>query len=127
MAAVTRYYFFHIPKTAGVTKAYGLLPKFFAPAEICPHVTFDALLGISAEERAKYRLFHGHFYNHLPHFLPEPLNVLTLLRHPFERAISHYRYILSSPAHPLHGPVSAAPDFGAYLRDRRLFAPNSLT
>jgi hypothetical protein len=127
MPKAMRYYFLHIPKTAGCTMAYGLLPTFFEPEEICPHVTFDALLSIGDEERAKYRLFHGHFYNHIQHFIPEPLNVLTLLRHPFERAISHYRYILSSPGHPLHKPVSAAPDFGAYLRDRRLFAPNSLT
>src|ERR1700733_9499879 len=83
MPNAMRYYFLHIPKTAGNTMAYGLLPKFFEPEEICPHVTFDALLGIAAEERAKYRLFHGHFYNHLRHFVPEPLNVLTLLRHPF--------------------------------------------
>jgi|GEM_PF-4070898 hypothetical protein len=122
-----RYYFCHIPKTAGCTMAYRLLPKFFDHSEICPHTRFDTLLAASAAERRQYRLFHGHFNDHLRHFVPGPLRVLTLLRHPFERAISQYRYILSSPDHPLHQQVAAQPDFGAYLRDRRLFAPNSLT
>lgn len=107
--------------------AFRLLPQFFDAAEICPHTTFDALLAVPAVERQRYRLFHGHFYNHLRHFVSGPLSVLTLLRHPFERAISQYRYILSSPTHPLHQAVAAEPDFAAYFRNRRLFAPNSLT
>jgi hypothetical protein len=123
----SRYYFFHIPKTAGCTMAYRLLPKFFDAAEICPHTRYDELLAAPQDERAGYRLFHGHFNNHLRHFVPGPLRVLTLLRHPFERAISQYRYILSSPTHPLHDAVVAQPDFGAYIRNRLLFAPDSLT
>jgi len=122
-----RYYFFHIPKTAGCTMAYRLLPRFFEPAEICPHTSYQALLATPDDERDRYRLFHGHFNDHLKHFVPGPLRVLTLLRHPFERAISQYRYILSSPTHPLHQAVAAQPDFGAYIRNRLLFAPNSLT
>ncbi|MGB8841918.1 MAG: hypothetical protein WCC64_12720 [Aliidongia sp.] len=102
------------------------MPKFFEPDAICPHTSFDALLAAPAAERERYRLFHGHFNNHIRHFVPGPLRVLTLLRHPFERAISQYRYIVSSPTHPLHQAVADTADFGAYLRDRRLFAPNSL-
>lgn len=122
-----RYYFLHIPKTAGCTMAYRMLPKFFDPGEICPHTTYDALLATPVEERERYRLFHGHFNSHLQHFVPGPLRLLTLLRHPFERAISQYRYILSSPEHPLHAAVAAERDFGGYIRNRLLFAPNSLT
>jgi hypothetical protein len=122
-----RYYFLHIPKTAGCTMAYRMLPKFFDPGEICPHTTYDALLATPIEERGHYRLFHGHFNSHLQHFVPGPLRILTLLRHPFERAISQYRYILSSPGHPLHAAVAAERDFGGYIRNRLLFAPNSLT
>ncbi|MEI9985444.1 MAG: hypothetical protein WDN69_20990 [Aliidongia sp.] len=107
--------------------AYRLLPKFFDAAEICPHTTYNELLAAPAAERDRYTLFHGHFNNHLQHFVPGPLRVLTLLRHPFERAISQYRYILSSPAHPLHAAVAAEADFGGYIRNRLLFAPNSLT
>jgi hypothetical protein len=127
MRADARYYFFHIPKTAGSTLAFRLLPKFFQAGEICPHMTFDALLAVPPEVRARYRLFHGHFNNQLENYVGGELRVLTVLRHPFERAISQYRYILSSPAHPLHAAVAAVPDFGAYIRDRLLFAPNSLT
>jgi hypothetical protein len=122
-----RYYFFHIPKTAGSTMAYRLLPKFFYNAEICPHTTFDTLLAVPPGERTRYRLFHGHFYNHLQPLLDLELRLLTLLRHPFERAISQYRYVLSSRTHPLHDAVKAERDFGAYIRNRQLFAPNSLT
>lgn len=107
--------------------AYRLLPKFFAPEEICPCTSYDTLLALPAAERARYRLFHGHFNTHLGHFVPGNLRLLTLLRHPFERAISQYRYILSSPSHPLHHPVKAERGFGAYLRNRALFGPNSLT
>jgi hypothetical protein len=122
-----KYYFLHIPKTAGCTMAYRMLPKFFDPKEICPHTTFDGLLSMGMIERERYRLFHGHFNAHLQHFVPGPLRILTLLRHPVERAISQYRYILSSPSHPLHGAVTAERDFGGYIRNRLLFAPNSLT
>jgi hypothetical protein len=107
--------------------AYRMLPKFFDRGEICPHTTYDALLAAPIEERGHYRLFHGHFNSHLQHFVPGPLRILTLLRHPFERAISQYRYILSSPEHPLHAAVAAERDFGGYIRNRLLFAPNSLT
>jgi hypothetical protein len=122
-----RYYFLHIPKTAGCTMAYRLLPKFFDSDRICPHTSFAALQAAPAEERERYRLFHGHFNAHLEHFVAGKLRIITLLRHPFERAISQYRYILSSVEHPLHAQVVASPDFGAYLRNRDLFCPNSLT
>jgi hypothetical protein len=122
-----RYYFLHIPKTAGCTMAYRLLPKFFDADRICPHTSFAALQAAPAVERDRYRLFHGHFHAHLEHFVPGKLRLITLLRHPFERAISQYRYVLSSAEHPLHAQVAAAPDFGAYLRNRDLFCPNSLT
>ena len=107
--------------------AYRLLPRFFDAGEICPYTSYDALLAAPAAERARFRLFHGHFNNHLQHFVPGKLRVITLLRHPFERAISQYRYILSSPTHPLHDAVKAERSFGAYLRNRALFGPNSLT
>ena len=85
MQGEARYYFLHIQKTAGCTMAYRLLPKFFDAAEICPHTTYNELLAAPAAERDRYKLFHGHFNNHLQHFVPGPLRVLTLLRHPFEQ------------------------------------------
>jgi hypothetical protein len=107
--------------------AYHLLPQIFPPEQVCPGTSYAQLLAMPPAERNGYALFHGHFYMHLKHFLEPLLYTFTLLRHPFERAISHYRYICGNTSHPLHAAVTAKRDFGAYLRDRETFAPDSLT
>ena len=104
-----------------------LLPRLFPSNEICPAVWLDDLVKLAKEERSKYRLYFGHYNNYLRHFVDIPFRKLTLLRHPFERAISNYRYILASEAHPLHDALVSVGSFAAYLDEREVFCPNSLT
>jgi hypothetical protein len=49
-----------------------------------------------------YSLFFGHFYRSLPLYLKQPLRLMTFLRNPIDRAISHYEHILRHEGHYFH-------------------------
>ena len=46
---------------------------------------------------------------------------MTFLRHPVERALSHYGHIMRHAGHCLHAWARELNDFGAFLRDPTLF------
>lgn len=95
------FFFFHIPKTAGMS-IYRVLEAVFPPHEICPGWLWDQIIRIPKPELRHYRLFRGHFYGYLEPYLGRQLKKFTILRDPIERSISHYEHVCRDPGHPFH-------------------------
>ena len=101
--------FVHIPKAAGSTLHKVLKRKYrrrpiydIATAEI---ETFRAL---PIQRRAEIGLIKGHMPFGIHEHIPNDSIYITMLRHPVERAISHYYYVLRRTTHNLHDRVKEA-------------------
>jgi FkbM family methyltransferase len=94
-------YFFHIPKTAGMS-LNGFLDASFPTRETCPFWLWDQLIAVPRSELTQWRVFRGHFLSHLEPYLGRELTKFTLLRNPVERTISHYEHVRRAPDHPFH-------------------------
>jgi hypothetical protein len=103
------FYFLHIPKTAGTTFCFSVLPQFFASADICPAHDYPELLPIPRTELDRYTLFRGHFYYFLVRFLPKRPIMMTFLRDPVERLLSLYDHIYRDPKHYQHAALRSLP------------------
>lgn len=124
--------FVHIPKTGGTT-LLSILEQEQDPAGtthkvmmrgmswIAPRHRFMPTPLISRSKRRRLksalerhpslRLIHGHFDLSLLPLLPTGASLITLLRDPVERAISHhahYRRLVTDPLHPLAARSSLA-------------------
>ncbi|MFQ5846019.1 MAG: sulfotransferase family 2 domain-containing protein, partial [Planctomycetota bacterium] len=87
--------FHHLPKTAGSTFRR-ILESLFEPREICPGEIDDEIRQLPPAERARYRLYAGHFsYEMIAAAFPDAV-WLTFLRQPIPRVISNY-YNLTRP------------------------------
>lgn len=96
------YYFFHIPKTAGLTvKAYLGKALNSPDLRLFPGVFVKDLLG-QIEVIRQYAFFSGHFLGFLDALLGATTHKATILRDPVDRAISHYFHALRDPSLPLH-------------------------
>ena len=81
--------FHHQPKTAGSTFRQ-ILESLFRPDEVCPGEIDDEVTSLSAEERAGYRLYAGHYrYDTIDELLPNAL-WLVMIRNPIDRVVSNY-------------------------------------
>lgn len=122
--------FVHIPKTAGTTllsvlahhhrhetvrkvmmrgMSWVALRHRLVPARLISASKIRSLKEVL--ERRQVRLLHGHFDLSLGHLLPAGAQLVTVLRDPVERAISHYyhyRSLTTDPAHRLALRVSLA-------------------
>jgi hypothetical protein len=110
-----RYIFLHIPKTGGQT-FHNIIDR-----EYRGQYAFDTQIGVltadkvlameqslhdlTLQELSQYRLLKGHMRFGLHEGLPLKYRYLTLMRHPIERAISHYYYIKSIPHHPFNAVI----------------------
>jgi hypothetical protein len=110
------YYFYHIPKTAGVTLSAALL-DIFSSDQICPPHLWNELLEYDRKSLSKFRLFRGHFYTALEPFLGHPLKTFVFLRDPIDRALSHYGHIMRAKEHYLHAKAVRLGTFEAFLHD----------
>ena len=96
------YYFLHIPKTAGSTLCFSVLPELFNLAETCPAHDYPEILSIPPAELSRFRLFRGHFYYFFARFLSAKPRYLTFLRDPVERTLSLYDHICRDTRHFQH-------------------------
>lgn len=96
-----RWYFLHIPKTAGTSFRVALENRF-ALDEICPHYELQPLMAAHRDRPQGWRLYRGHLGYNLVTLLPFSLRVVTVLRAPEARLLSHFRHIARDPHHPRH-------------------------
>jgi Sulfotransferase family len=94
-------YFFHIPKTAGLS-VWSFLEEAFDEERICPWWLWDQLITAPAADLDRWDVFRGHFLAHLESYLGRELATFTMLRDPVERTISHYYHVRRAPDHPCH-------------------------
>jgi len=94
-------YFFHIPKTAGVS-VWRFLEQAFSTDKICPWWLWDQLITVPRAELDHWHIFRGHFLSHLEPYLGKRLATFTMLRDPVERTLSHYYHVRRVPDHPFH-------------------------
>lgn len=113
----TRYYFFHIPKTAGTSVTAWL--EQCGRFTVFPEHLWSRLLAWPPESLADYDLFRGHFYRGLHRYLDVPLTPFVFLRNPIDRSISHWEHIRRSPDHYFHDRVVAQGSFRAFLEEDR--------
>jgi hypothetical protein len=105
--------FLHIPKAAGTT-LHSVVERQFAPRATFTISGSDSpggikeFIALSPEQREKIRLVKGHMPYGLHEFLSVPATYITMLRDPVDRVISHYYFVLKTPAHYMHGEVTRA-------------------
>ena len=86
-----RLVFLHIEKTAGTT-AHHVLAPHFPEDQVCP-VRFGLHLPFWEKARlARYRFFSLHASLRMIDPIPGPKKVVTFLREPVERLLSHYNF-----------------------------------
>ncbi|MEO0410086.1 MAG: sulfotransferase family 2 domain-containing protein [Cyanobacteria bacterium P01_A01_bin.135] len=108
--------FLHVPKAAGTTMAsiltgqYGEQTSYHTKRQA--HQQMEAM---PEAQRRQLRLIHGHMPFGLHRHLSQPWTYFTMLRHPVDRVISHYYYILNSPDHSGYPVAKAARDITDYV------------
>jgi hypothetical protein len=103
--------FLHIPKAAGTT-LHRIIERQYPPASIYSfgadaHDSVEAFKKLSEEQRSEIRVLKGHMAFGLHSYLAQPSTYITLMRHPVERTLSYYHFILRNPAHYLHDEVTS--------------------
>lgn len=83
------------------------LSLVFPGDQICPFWRWDDLVSTPVEQLNRYRVFRGHFLGYLDGYLGRKLTLLTMLRDPIERTISHYYFHRSIPASPFYEQASS--------------------
>jgi hypothetical protein len=109
-------YFLHIPKTGGTT-LQEFVASQFPESSILPAHLWSALLKQNRQNICEYSFIWGHFYSYLDRYVPCGLRYITVLRHPIERALSHYCHIIRESSHYLHMRAVSLRDFSGFLRD----------
>lgn len=100
-----RYYFVHVPKTAGLSvREY--LREAVDSKQLFPGV-FPVDLLRSQTPLATFTYFSGHLLGFLDKALGAPTRKAVLLRDPVERCISHFRHIKRDPTLQHHQAVQS--------------------
>ncbi len=96
--------FLHIPKSGGTT-LHGIIERQYPADRIYTvdgrdvRASLAAFKALPEEARRRLQVLKGHMAFGLHAWLPQPSTYITLLRHPVERAISHYYHIRRTPHH----------------------------
>jgi hypothetical protein len=117
----------HIPKTGGtplwsyLTRHCDATAKLYYRVWVYGTYRHDLARFASLPEplRRCWSMVSGHGPWGIHHALPQPVDYVTLLRHPVAREISYYRYARDFGRHKDHARIHAERlDALAYLRDR---------
>lgn len=104
--------FLHIPKAAGTT-LHAVIKRQFPHDAIFTidgantQKSINEFKNLPEKQKQKIRCLKGHMPFGLHRYLSQPAVYITLLRHPVERMVSHYYYVLGKPRHYLHNEVAA--------------------
>ena len=97
LAFLMKIFFLHFPKTAGVAIRNAII-RNHPTLRVLPADDMPGLSRFSVEELETYDVFSGHFdWSYLDVLGPD-LFVFTLLREPYERALSQYFYHRTLPS-----------------------------
>ena len=107
-------YFLHIPKAAG-TSAHMFLTQAAAETGISHSLLWDHLNSGAVNVNGDTRLVGGHFGGFLPLWLKRWPRIVTIVRDPVARILSHIHHVQRHDAHPLH-PIAAGLSVGEYCR-----------
>jgi hypothetical protein len=108
--ATSALIFLHIPKSGGTT-LHGIIERQYPADRIYTVDSRDVRASIAAfkalpeEARRRLQVLKGHMAFGLHAWLPQPSTYITLVRHPVERAISHYYHIRRTPHHTHYATV----------------------
>lgn len=86
-----RIYFLHIPKTAGSSVAE-IIRCAYPQEQAMPAFQNQELLKLKPEDINKYKCYTGHFGTGLLSLLDNDISCVTMLRDPFERAVSLIKF-----------------------------------
>ncbi len=91
-------YFLHIPKTAGGTLIHAL-DNYFDQRDIFPPMVLSELLLHEAMPNhfERYRFVRGHFDYATTGLFTRPAKIITMLRNPIERTLSHFEHSRRDP------------------------------
>jgi len=115
---LSKWYFYHIPKTAG-TSLHESLTDNFLPELVFPARLLSDFIKIPQHEFDRYDLFSGHFYSALQKMVSNKLLNFTFIRNPINRAFSHYLHIRRAKEHYLHEICHELGDFNSFMIDPR--------
>src|SRR5581483_11237909 len=94
-------YFLHIPKTAG-TSVHAFLARVTGESRVPHSLLWDHLTCGGAVGVKGVRLVSGHFGGLLPLWLGRWPRIVTFVRDPVGRALSHIHHVQRHDVHPLH-------------------------